>query len=386
MGSVRRPSTWSGAPAAVLTAFVTSGMLAVVWVARLPAIRDSLGLTPSEVGLALLATALGSIAAITVVGRLAVSLGSDVVLRWSLPSMAASVILVGLSASYPMLLATAAIAGVFLGCTDVTMNAQASVIERDTGRPVLARMHAGWSLGSAVGAGVAALTAAVGTRVATTVAAAASMAVAAWLATHRRYLADASPDPRRGRALTLGALPRLILVIGLVTMLAYLIEGAVVGWSTLYLHDVLGIGAGLAAAGYLGYELAMAVGRLVGDPLRRAWGDRKTAMVGATFGTAGLLLVLMARAPAPAVGGLVVLGIGQSVVVPIMFATAGLVSRELAAAGIARVGGFGAVGILIGPAAFGFVADTISMRAAFLGLAVLGAGMSLMVSRAVPRV
>ncbi len=136
---------------ATLAAFMASGMLAVVWVARMPAIRDSLGLTPSEIGLVLLATALGSLASIAVVGRVAVAFGSDVVLRRSLPLMASSAVVLGFSTSYPMLLVSAAVTGAFLGATDVTMNSQASLIERTSGVRVLSGMHAGWSFGFCTG-------------------------------------------------------------------------------------------------------------------------------------------------------------------------------------------------------------------------------------------
>ncbi len=374
----------SGARGAVLAAFVTSGMLAVVWIARLPALRDSLALSPSEAGLALLATALGSIAAITVVGRLAVSLGSDVVLRWSLPSMALGVAVIGFSANYAMLLFTAAVTGVFLGATDVTMNAQGSLIERQTGQRVLAGMHAGWSFGSAIGAGLAAVTAALAASVGATTLVASALALAVWLSTRKSYLPDAHPSVSRSEPRSRIRLPRAILVIGAVMTLAYLIEGAVAGWSTLYLHDQFSVAAWLAAAGYLAYEISMVTGRLVGDRLRHRFGDGRSGFVGALLGTVGIGLIVMSPSAAGAVAGLVIVGLGQSVVVPIMFASAGVVTPGLAAAAIARVGGFGYAGVLAGPAAFGFVAESASMRAGFVMLLVLAIVMTAATRRAVP--
>lgn len=368
---------------AILAAFVASGMLAVVWVARLPAIRDSLGLTPSEVGLVLLATAVGSIASITVVGRIAVAFGSDAVLRWSLPLMAAGALGLGLSAGYPALLATAAVTGVFLGATDVTMNSQASLIERTSGRRVLAGMHAGWSFGSALGAGLAAATAAMGVPVAVTMLVAALLVVVTWSATQRSYIPDAASGSAREKRILHIRLPRMILVIGTVMTLAYLIEGAVAGWSTLYLHDEFGLTAWLAAVGYLAYELAMVTGRLAGDRSRHRWGDRRAVVAGSGLATVGLALVLVAPGSPVAVLGLVVVGLGQSVVVPIAFAAAGMLAPSVAAAAIARVGGFGYAGMLAGPAAFGVIAQATSLRAGFLALLVLAAVMTMTAGRAV---
>ncbi len=54
---------------------------------------------------------------------------------------------------------------------------------------------------------------------------------------------------------------------------------------------------------------------------------------------------------------------------------------DVAAAAIARVGGFGYAGMLAGPAAFGVVAQTASMRAGFLALLVLAVVMTMAVRR-----
>lgn len=358
---------------AILAAFVTSGMVSVLWVARMPAIRDALGLTPSEVGLALLASAVGSIASIPVVSRLSVRFGSDAVLSLSLPVMAVGALALGAASSYALLVAAAVLAGACLGATDVAMNSQASVEERRSGEPVMARMHAGWSFGSALGAGIAALTAALGAPVIVTMAIGSVLLVGAWAPARSSYIPDAADSGQAEGGRTRIRLPRIVLLIGVLMALAYLIEGAVIGWSTLYLHDVFGVAAWLAAAGYLAYEIAMVLGRLAGDWIRARWGDRRSALVGSGAATAGLALVAVAPTAPVAVLGLAVVGFGQSAVVPIAFAAAGVAGGRLASAAIARVGGFGYAGMLAGPAAFGVVAQAASIRAGFFGLLVLAA-------------
>jgi hypothetical protein len=55
-------------------------------------------------------------------------------------------------------------------------------------------------------------------------------------------------------------------------------EGAAADWSAVYLRDVAGAGAGLAAAGFASFSLMMAAGRFVGDDtacLRVATSGRK---------------------------------------------------------------------------------------------------------------
>ena len=55
-------------------------------------------------------------------------------------------------------------------------------------------------------------------------------------------------------------LPLCLLPVGIMA-----IEGIYMDWSALFLTDALGLEPSAALLGYLGFSIAMAVGRLVGD-------------------------------------------------------------------------------------------------------------------------
>ena len=81
--------------------------------------------------------------------------------------------------------------------------------------------------------------------------------------------------------------PRLLRLLGpiaLLGLLGVMLEDAAQTWSTVYLVDVLGLAAGIAAVAFVLYTGAMAVGRLTNDRWVDRWGD---ARIGRWGGGAG---------------------------------------------------------------------------------------------------
>ena len=182
----------------------------------------------------------------------------------------------------------------------------------------------------------------------------------------------------------------LVLLIGLVAFAAIFVEFAASSWAALFMHWTLHTSQAVAALATAVFALAMAAGRLAGDyvvaPRRR--GAQRPGLR-RVLGTAGCLLVAVAPDTWLALAGFVLIGIGVSVVVPLVFAAAGHLgpSPAVGVAGVATIS-YGA-----GPAApsmMGGVADISSLRVAF-GLAALiavaigaGAGLLARTSRDAP--
>jgi MFS family permease len=113
--------------------------------------------------------------------------------------------------------------------------------------------------------------------------------------------------------------------------------------------------------------LAMTAGRLTGDWVVRRIGPVACVRYGGLTACAGGVLVLVSRAPVPAVVGFALVGIGVAVVVPLVFAAAGRAEANpghaiAAVATIAYGSGLAAPGIIGGiahlfslPVAFGVV-------------------------------
>jgi hypothetical protein len=79
----------------------------------------------------------------------------------------------------------------------------------------------------------------------------------------------------------------------------------------------------------------MAITRLVADPVMARFGAPVLAQTCAPLATLGMQTIILARLPAVVVVGLVALGFGLSILVPLAFGAAG----QRAAATRRRVGG-----------------------------------------------
>src|SRR6185295_3430908 len=130
------------------------------WAPRLPAIKESLGLSDGELGTALVGLAIGLVIGTRVAGAPIDRFGSRPFMRAGFPLLAGTLLLPGLANSGLTLFASLLILGVASGALDVAMNAQGIEVERTLRKPILSGLHGLWSVGLGVGAAGAALAAA----------------------------------------------------------------------------------------------------------------------------------------------------------------------------------------------------------------------------------
>lgn len=347
-------------------------MLGVIygsWGVHVATVKEKFALDEARLSLALLAVALGGIAAMLrlgpwiarVGGARAVSLGAFgtcaiVALMLFLPSFAALlVLLLGF--------------GVASAIVDVSINTEASALEKAQGRPLMSTMHAMFSVGGIAGAALTGLALArgmaPGVHFALVGAACALLVVAVRPALAR----IAAPMPEPDRAPARHRMPAALWALGLVASVAMIAEGAMYDWATVYMRETLHAGRGAASAGYAVFSLGMTAGRFGGDGLRARIGDARLARGGAALAAAGLLLALAFRFTPSALAGFALLGLGLANLIPVLFLAAARVEGVPAAESIARVAGLSYAGMLFGPVAIGFTAEATSLRLALLLIA-----------------
>lgn len=117
------------------------------------------------------------------------------------------------------------------------------------------------------------------------------------------------------------------------------------------------------------FSVAMTTGRLFGDRVVGRIGDRNAIFWGSLLAAAGFACVAAATAAPVAMVGFVLIGAGASNIVPVLFRRAGAQTVMPAGLAVAAISTFGYAGILVGPAAVGFVAKLSSLPAAFWMLA-----------------
>ena len=152
-------------------------------------------------------------------------------------------------------------------------------------------------------------------------------------------------------------------------------EGAGGGWCAVYLSTLTSADPGTAASAFTAFALAMTVGRLVGDTVVRRVGPVRTVGLGGSIATVGGVVVAVAHTSVVAMIGFALIGVGVSVVVPLVFAAAGRAGANpaQAIAGVATIAyGSG----LAAPAMVGGIAEVSSLRVSFGLVAALCLAMS----------
>ena len=366
----------SGTPrqarAAVAAVFFLNGLIFGSWAARIPAVRDRVGLSDGELGIALACGAIGSIIAMPIAGGLAARLGSRHGTRVALGLMSLAVAVVALAPSLPALCALVFFMGAAMGSCDVTMNAHGVEVERRYARAILAGFHAAFSIGGLAGGAVGALAAAAGLDVRAHLALIGAAAAVVGLAWSRRFLAGDADAMGHAEPILVRP-PRRLLALGALAFACLLIEGASADWSAVYLRDELGTAAGTAALAFTAFSVTMTAGRLVGDPLVNRFGPQTIVRAGGALAAVGFGLGLAISEPAAGIAGFACLGAGMSGVVPIVFRASGRVPGMAPGVGLAAVSSTGYLGFLVGPPTIGGIAALTGLPTALIVLVVLSA-------------
>jgi fucose permease len=357
---------------AVGLVFAFNGLCFASWVSRIPEVRGVLGLTNGQLGLLLLALAAGSVLSLPTTGTLINRFGTVAVVRFGASSAAVGLLLAALGSAAGNV-PVAAIGlfgyGIGTGIWDVAMNVEGAAVERELGRTIMPRFHAGFSLGTVAGAALGALLVGLGVPM---LAHLGGVAAVSWLLVWNKSAAflPIPPEPEGGHRSAWSAWrePRTLLV-GLMVLALALTEGTANDWLALALVDGYDVAHWVGVAGFAVFVAAMTGGRLVGPWLLDRYG--RPAVLWSTMAAAavGVLLIVFAG-PVAAVFGIVLWGFGASLGFPVGMSAAADDPMH-AAARVSVVSTIGYAAFLAGPPLLGFVADQVGTLRALLVVAIL---------------
>lgn len=344
---------------ATTAVFFATGAVYAAWATRVPAVQDRLDLSPGALGVAVLGLEGGALAGLPAGGAVVARLGSTTGLRLGFAVFPAALVAVALAPGLAALAFALAAMAAATSVVDVAMNAQGVELERRYGRPILSSLHAGHPLGLVAGgiAGTAAAAAGVDVRAHFALAAAgglvAGMAATAWTVREAATAAGAG----------LARPSRRLLLLGLLAFCAFLLDAVGYNWSAVHLRTDGGAGAGVAAAGFTGFALALAAGRLAGDAiLARAGRTRLIQGCGLVAAAGGALVV--AAPGSLALAGWAAVGLGVGPLAPMLLGAAARERDVAAPVAIAAVTTVGYAGSLAGPPAVGALAELAGLSTA----------------------
>ena len=341
------------------------------WVLYIPYVKAKLELNDSQLGLALFCLALGVLLFIPFVPFLSkkIGLGRYTLIGVLLFSM--TFLLPLLAPSYLTLCASLFFAGIFLGTTDVAMNALVSEVERNNSCNIMSAAHGFFSLGGALGAMLGSLLMPFFTKPFYHMVVMVSFIILVNLVLGKYYIHIAEKVVTKEKTSYHFKTLKPLYTIALIAFVIMCSEGAIEHWSTLYFTEVIGVAKNnLAGIGFIVFSTTMTIGRFFGDKISENIGSIKIILLGCVLASIGYLAILTSQFYS-SILGFGILGLGLSVIIPELFRIAGKTEGVKASVGISFVSGVGFVGFLLGPVILGYISNTFNLKVSFFALFIL---------------
>ena len=369
---------------ATRSAFGLAGFLMAVWASMVPFVKISLDLDEAHLGGLLLCVGLGALVVMPFCGGLVAKRGAKFLLRRALFLIPFILFIINFSTNVFLTAILLFFFGMVFGSIDVAMNVHAVEVDRRSEKRLImnvhavevdrrsekrliAGFHALYSLGSVLGAlGMAALLNA-GIQLVYAVGGLLLLCLLLWLMTSSSLLPDAG---KAGDCSKSFVIPKgFVLCLGLICLLLFMIEGAVLDWGGVFLVEEKNAAIENAGLAFAAFSTAMTLMRLLGDKLIVYAGPRKCVRYGSFLGALMLIGCVVFPQNWIVIGMFFILGIGLANVVPIAFASTADQKEMPMSLALAAVTTLGYTGQLAGPALIGFVAKMTSLSVAFSILA-----------------
>jgi fucose permease len=357
---------------AVAAVFALHGVAAGSWAGRIPWVKEARHLSSAGLGLALMGTAIGGLAAAPLAAWLISRIGSRALTRAGVVALAVTTPLAPFAPGVVTIFIALLLSGATAGLLDIAMNAQGVVVQERYGRSIMSALHGLWSIGGLTGSAVAGVVARAGVGapahllVVGVCVGVVGIPAGAWLA----------PAPPSAAGRVFARPDRALFLLGVITFCGLFAEAAATDWSAVYLRSAAHATPDVAAWGYAAFSLAMATGRLTGDLVVERAGPAVVVRGAALVGAAGLAVALLVPVTPVVVGAFAVLGLGVATVVPLTFSAAGRTSGRDPGTAVAAVATVGYAGWMVAPPVIGLIAQGTSLTVALA----LVAGMTALIA------
>ncbi|MFI7543415.1 MFS transporter [Actinoplanes sp. NPDC049599] len=368
---------------AVAALFLTNGALFSNVVPRYPEIKEALDLSNTLFGTAVAAGPLGALTGGLFASAAIRRFRSSRTGAIGIALIAAAFLLVAAVPNWWLLALVLLVAGGADAIVDVAQNAHGLRVQRLYGRSIVNSFHGLWSvgavLGGLMGSAAAGLRVSLGVHLAVAGAVFSAVALIAY-----RFMLPGAEDAERAAPTETGPVParrsftwpavRMLAALGALAAFGALVEDAGASWGALFLTDYLSAGAATAGLAFVALQVAMTVGRLLGDRVVDRFGQRTVTRAGGALAAAGMGLALTWPSVGTALAGFALAGLGTATLVPAAMHTADELPGLPHGAGLTIVSWLLRVGFLLSPPLVGLVADLTSLRLGLLSVVVAGVG------------
>ena len=353
--------------------FFGLGFATAAWAPLIPFAQQRLHFNHADFGLLLLCSGLGAMLAMPATGKIVQRVGCRVPIGFALLLLAVLLPSLSLWTTPLMMAITLFLFGTAAGSLGVALNIQAVVVEKNSLKSLMSGFHGMASLGGL--AGVLTITALLALSISAVMSAfAVSLLLVIIIFLSVPYSIKAVENTSleassKVKKSIRQRLPQpLIILIGIACFIIFMVEGAAMDWSGIYLTQQYGVNTTFAGLAYTFFAIAMTTGRFTGHYLIRYFGEKKLLTYSAICATLGLALVSIAPYWWLVLVGYTLVGTGCSNIVPIMFSRAGRQTVMPSAVALSCVSTMAYTGILFGPAFIGMVSELIGLSTVFMAL------------------
>lgn len=378
---------------AATSLFIAQGVVFASWASRLPDIKADFNVKDlMQFGLLMFLIPIGKFFAIPLVGYLFPRIGSKKTVLISILGFVFSLFVIGFIANDLYALGSVMLLfGVFWNMTDISLNTQAIEVERVYGKPIIATFHASWSLAACVGAliGYGMINMAVEPRLHFVIV---TMLAAILILINHKYLPEAPIEKKVDKpvkaeseggllnAIKSFRMPEMLLIqLGLVWLLALIVENTMFEWSDLYFQSVIKAPESMQV-GFLVFMVMMFIGRMITSFLYTIWQKTTVLKVAGILIFVGFLtssmfihmsddLILKVIINS---SGFMMIGLGISCVVPTLYSIVAEKSTTPPGMALTIMSTISFAGPLVAPLLVGAISHKFGLEWAYLAVGMVG--------------
>lgn len=348
--------------------FIAPGLAYGSLTSRLPAIMENTGADTRQIGLMLFTLGFMSLISLIFSNKLITNLGSHVVLLISTILLLTFTTILSYAPNPIVLILLCAMIGSFIGMIDVAMNTQGILLEKNTSRKSMSKLHAFYSIGAVVAAILASFFAKFNVSVHVNFITVFGIYILWAYFCFKNLYNDKETSNKQHthdkNILNNKKMPLLVFICGIVSLLVYAIEGSVGEWGSIYLYQEKGSNEATAALVYAFFSICAVLSKLIIDNLRNYISDLWIIITGCIICFISFTFVLLTNNSFICLILYGVMGFAIAPIVPIAFSVAGSQKGITAKDASIAVSRLAYTGLLFFPPILGFVAKIYSLQTA----------------------
>jgi len=365
--------------------YFSMGLTFATWASRIPDIKETLGLSESDLGTVLFAIPCGQLLMMPFSGKIVVRYCSRKTVILGIIMYIAAMVTLGLAIERWHLMLSLFFFGMFSNITNISVNTQGLLTEDIFRKPIMSSFHGAWSLAGFTGALIGLLMMNLKLEPLYHFGIVAGLLYINIFFNYR-YLVKTKPaKPKKvAEENKRSLLPKMnpaLAWLGVIGFCSMVSEGIMFDWSGVYFKEVVKAPKSLVILGYTSFMIMMACGRFIGDKVTLRFGRKRVLAISGVLISGGMYMAVLLPFVVTAAVGFMLVGLGVSTVVPAVYSLAGRTPGIEPSKALTAVSSISFLGFLLGPPVIGYIAHAVGLKMSFAIIGIFGVGIAFLVNK-----